>query len=122
MYNILIIDDSPTIRKMIQMVLKPLGVKVFEANNGIEGIEILNREKMDLVMSDLNMPEMNGFDFIRYMRQNENYINTPAIIISTEKKQESLDTAKELGVSEYIIKPFKMPELQAVIKRLLNIN
>ncbi|HON57453.1 MAG TPA: response regulator [bacterium] len=121
MYKILVIDDSPTMRKMIQMALKPLNIKIFEANNGIEGIEIINREKIDLVMTDLNMPEMNGFDFIRYMKQNENYINTPTIIISTEKKQESLDTAKELGVTQYIVKPFKLPELQQIIKQILNI-
>ena len=121
MYKILVIDDSSTMCKMIQMVLKPLNIKIFEANNGIEGIEIINREKIDLVMTDLNMPEMNGFDFIRYMKQNENYINTPTIIISTEKKQESLDTAKELGVTQYIVKPFKLPELQQIIKQILNI-
>jgi len=56
------------------MTLKPLNAEIFEAANGIEGIDILNRENINLVISDLNMPEMNGFDFLRYMRQNENYI------------------------------------------------
>jgi len=121
MANILIIDDSPTMRKMIKLALKSLNITVLEANNGIEGIELLNREQVDLVMTDLNMPEMNGFDFLKYMRQNENYKNTPILIVSTESKPEILNTAKELGVSEYLKKPFKMPELQAIIKKHLKL-
>ncbi len=121
MLNILLIDDSPTIRKMLKIALKPLNLNVFEANNGIEGIEIINRESLNLVISDLNMPEMNGFDFIRYMRQNENLANIPVMILSTEKKSETLETAKALGAAEYIIKPFTMPQIQTAVKKHLNL-
>lgn len=119
MFNILMIDDSITMRKMVKMALKPLTVNVFEANNGIEGIELLNKEKINFVISDLNMPEMNGFDFIRYMRQNESLNTIPVAIMSTEKKQSAFDTAKELGVAEYIVKPFTMPQLQGIVKKYM---
>ena len=120
MFNILMIDDSPTMRKMVKMVLKPLNINLIEANNGIEGIELLNREKINLVISDLNIPEINGFDFIRYMRQNESFNAVPVIIMSTEKKQAAIETAKELAVAEYIVKPFTMPQLQAIVKKYMN--
>ena len=122
MTNLLLIDDSPTMRKMIKLALKSLNLTIFESNNGIEGIEILNKEKIDIAMTDLNMPEMNGFDFLRYMRQNENYSNTPVIIVSTENKSEILEEAKKLGIAEYLKKPFNMKELQELISKLLNLN
>ncbi|HPG29574.1 MAG TPA: response regulator [bacterium] len=122
MPNLLLIDDSPTMRKMIKLALKSLNLTIFESNNGIEGIEILNNEKIDIAMTDLNMPEMNGFDFLRYMRQNENYSNTPVIIVSTENKLEILEEAKKLGITEYLKKPFNMKELQELIAKLLTLN
>jgi len=109
-------------RKMIKLALKSLNLTIFESNNGIEGIEVLNNEKIDIAMTDLNMPEMNGFDFLRYMRQNENYSNTPVIIVSTENKLEILEEAKKLGITEYLKKPFNMKELQELIAKLLTLN
>lgn len=117
-FNVLIVDDSMAMRSVIRKVISISGFDVgsfFEAGNGKEALEILNAQWIDLVLSDINMPEMDGLTFVKKMREHEIYKNIPVVMITTEGSQACIDEAMSLGVKGYIHKPF-MPE---VIKKKL---
>ncbi|HOK40720.1 MAG TPA: response regulator [bacterium] len=121
-YNILIVDDSATMRMLVKMTLKTFpDINTFEAKDGVEAIEICANNKMDLVITDLNMPEMNGFDFIRYLRKNPNYKDVQIIVLSTEGRDDDKEQAMRLGANDYIVKPFQPFQLQAKVKKILNL-
>ncbi len=112
-FNVLIVDDSMTMRSVIRKVISISGFDVgnfFEAGNGKEALEILNEQWIDLVLSDINMPEMDGLTFVKRMTEHEVYKNIPVVMITTEGSQACIDEAMSLGVKAYIRKPF-MPEV-----------
>lgn len=112
-FNVLIVDDSMTMRNVIRKVISISGFDVgnlFEAGDGKEALEILNEQWIDLVLSDINMPEMDGLTFVKRMAEHEVYKNIPVVMITTEGSQACIDEAMSLGVKGYIQKPF-MPEV-----------
>lgn len=112
-FNVLIVDDSMAMRSVIRKVISISGFDVgtfFEAGNGKEALEVLNKQWIDLVLSDINMPEMDGLTFVKKMRGHEIYKNIPVVMITTEGSQACIDEAMSLGVKGYIQKPF-MPEV-----------
>lgn len=112
-FNVLIVDDSMAMRSVIRKVISISGFDVgtfFEAGNGKEALEILNEQWIDLVLSDINMPEMDGLTFVKKMREHEVYKNIPVVMITTEGSQACIDEAMSLEVKAYIQKPF-MPEV-----------
>lgn len=120
--NVLIVDDSSTMRMLVRMALKVFtNFKVFEAKDGVEAIENCSNMNMDLIITDLNMPEMNGFDFIRYIRKNLHYQNTPIIVLTTEGRDEDKKQALNIGANDYIIKPFQPVQLQEKIKNVFSL-
>lgn len=117
-FNILIVDDSETMRAVIKKTVKMSGVQIgelCEAGNGIEALAVLEEEWIDVVLTDINMPEMGGVEFLKKVKQNDVFKNIPVIFISTESSQTRMDEAEALGVAAYVKKPF-MPE---VIKDIL---
>lgn len=121
-FNVLIVDDSGSMRKVIRRILSisgfDLGV-VFEAGNGKEALNVLNQNWIDLVLSDINMPEMDGLTLLKKMREHEIHRNTPVVIITTEGGQASIDEALSLGVRAYINKPFVPEEIKEKLAKVL---
>ena len=118
--TILIADDSPTMRAMLVSTIESIGdYRIVEASSGFEALRLLPREKVDLILTDINMPDINGLELISYLRNNANYLTIPVIIISTEGSQKDIDKGKLLGANEYLIKPIDHDRLQALISSYL---
>jgi two-component system, chemotaxis family, chemotaxis protein CheY len=118
--TILIADDSPAMRALLVSTIELLGdYRIVEASSGFEALRLLPREKVDLILTDINMPDINGLELISYLRSNSNYLSIPVFIISTEGSQKDLEKGRLLGANEYLIKPFAPARLQALISSYL---
>jgi two-component system chemotaxis response regulator CheY len=119
--TILIADDSATMRAMLVAIVEDLGdYQVVEASSGFEALRLLPRERVDLILTDINMPDINGLELISYLRTNPNYIDIPVFIISTEGSAKDIEKGKLLGADEYVVKPFSPVSLQQLIKLYLS--
>lgn len=118
MPTVLTIDDSKAIRDMVSFTLGGAGYRVVEAGNGAEGLEALRREPVALVIVDLNMPVMNGFDFIRHARADAAGAGVPIVMLTTESKPEAKAEGKAIGATGWINKPFDAATLVAVARKL----
>lgn len=120
--TILIVDDSRAMRSMLVSTIESINLNhyhVVEASTGFEALRLLPRERVDLILTDINMPDINGLELLSYLRNNPNYQEIPVIIISTEGSQKDIDKGKLLGANDYVIKPFDPVRLQALIKQYL---
>jgi two-component system chemotaxis response regulator CheY len=102
----LVIDDSKPIRFILTEILEGLGFKVQQAENGLEALEVLKTEKIDIALVDWNMPEMNGHEFVKAVRKDNTYNNMLMMMVTTETAIEKVTEALESGANEYIMKPF----------------
>lgn len=119
--TILIADDSATMRAMLVAVVEVLGdYRIIEASSGFEALRLLPRDHVDLILTDINMPDINGLELISYLRANPNYKNIPVFIISTEGSAKDIEKGKQLGADEYLVKPFSPATLQQLINQYLN--
>jgi len=121
-YNILIVDDSTPMRAVIKKVVKASGFDVgqfFEAANGIEALKILNQEWLDLVLTDYNMPDMDGLELVEKMNKDENLKSIPAIMITTEGSRERVEEFMEKGVMDYIKKPFTPEQIKQKLMQII---
>jgi two-component system, chemotaxis family, chemotaxis protein CheY len=117
--SVLVVDDSPTMRRIIIGVLKRIGdFNIIEAGNGLEALEKLSVNTVQLIISDWNMPQMSGIDFVRAMKAIDSYKSTPILMVTTVRSTEKVLEAARLGVNGYIIKPFKDEDLAAKIKTI----
>lgn len=121
MKRILVVEDSPTMRSLITVTIESAGeYEIVAAANGFEALRLLPREKVDLVVTDINMPDINGLELINYIRQNRNYSHVPLFIISTEGSEKDREKGLALGADEYLVKPFEPAELVALVKKYLD--
>jgi len=104
--TILTIDDSRTMRDMLKMTLSGAGYTVIQAIDGQDGLNALAQQPVDLIITDINMPKLDGFGVIRAVRSDHAHDDTPILVLSTESEQESKDIAKEAGATGWIVKPF----------------
>ncbi|MBO8130568.1 MAG: response regulator [Candidatus Marinimicrobia bacterium] len=119
--KILIVDDSPTMRRIIVNALNKIGyTDIGEASGGLEALEMLGKESYDLILTDWNMPEMNGEQFVTELKKNDSLRDIPIIMITTRGMKEDVITAVKLGVKGYIIKPFTPDVLKEKIDDVLN--
>ncbi len=118
MKTVLTVDDSASIRQMINMTLSGAGYKVIEAADGAEGFTKATTGQVHVVITDLNMPVMNGLDFIRKFRAHPSSKGVPIIMLTTESDEALKKQAKEAGAIGWIIKPFKQDQLLAVIRKV----
>jgi two-component system chemotaxis response regulator CheY len=119
--NILIIDDSESIREVIASGLEMSGYNVIKGINGADGLTLLKEnENISLVITDLNMPIMDGISFLKEVRSDENYKYLPIIILTTESQESKKQEARIAGATGWIIKPFSREKLIAVIKKIIN--
>jgi DNA-binding response OmpR family regulator len=113
--KILVIDDSPTLRKLLRFYLKKKGYSVNEANNGKVGLESITREPFDLVILDMQMPVMDGLEVLKTLKNREGF-SLPILILSADKEEESKAAGIAFGASYYLTKPFKPEEVIARIE------
>ena len=108
MSKALVVDDSRTIRTIIKRILIDLGFQVCEAGNGVEALKVMEAEKnkIDLVLADWNMPEMNGLDLLKQLRQDPELSALKVIMVTTETELDNMVSALEAGANEYVMKPF----------------
>jgi two-component system, chemotaxis family, chemotaxis protein CheY len=122
MNQVLVVDDSATLRRMVIASLRGLKDLVFhEAGNGLEAIERLALEPVDLMILDLNMPEMHGLGVVKFVRNHERYRNLPIIVLTTRGDEESRDAALGCGASLYLTKPFTPDSLIEHVRQLLKL-
>jgi two-component system chemotaxis response regulator CheY len=118
----LVVEDSPMMRQLISFALSRIrNLSVTEAEDGIAGLKLVNSRKFDIVITDINMPIMDGLKLVRKIRENESYKDVPVVIVTTEGLQEDRDRALALGANAYITKPIQAPEVIETVKKLLNI-
>ena len=117
-FNVLIVDDSGAMRKVIKKTIKISGFDVdnfYEAGNGKEALEVLKDNWVDVVLTDINMPEMDGITFLKLLKEDETSQGLPVIVISTEKREQRVQEAISLGASGYVKKPFRPEEIKNIL-------
>lgn len=120
MKKILITEDSPTMRSLLISTIEALeGYVIVEAANGFEALRLLPREKVDLIITDINMPDINGLELISYVKNNPHYRDIPLFIISTESSERDMEKGLALGADEYLTKPFNPLKLHELIVRYI---
>jgi two-component system chemotaxis response regulator CheY len=118
--RILVVDDFSTMRRIIKNILKQIGYNnIVEADDGTTAWEILNREKIDFLIADWNMPKMKGIDLLRKVRDSEEFEDLPFLMVTAEAQQENLVEAIQAKVSNYVVKPFTPDVLSQKIEKIL---
>jgi two-component system chemotaxis response regulator CheY len=119
--RILIVEDSATMRSLLAATLEDLDVpvKITEASSGFEALRCLPREQYDLVVTDINMPDINGLELVSFLKNNAKYSEIPLVIVSTEGSDRDRDKGLGLGADAYIVKPFEPDSLRQVVHDLL---
>jgi two-component system chemotaxis response regulator CheY len=113
--KVLIVDDSSVMRKIVERSLRQAGLdamQVFEAGSGVEGIEVLGKESVHLILSDINMPSMDGLEFLRQIRSLKLAEGVPVVMITTESSEEHVKQAILAGAQGYIRKPFTAEQVK----------
>ncbi|MGQ8338485.1 response regulator [Sunxiuqinia sp. A32] len=116
---ILVVDDSESIREAVAFGLEEAGFKVEKAINGADALERFDGKKIDLLLTDFHMPEMNGLELIRNVRSLEQYKRVPILVLTTETQREIIQQTKNAGGTGWIVKPFSMDKLISTIHRLI---
>ena len=116
--TILTVDDSRMMREMLLMVLKNAGFNVVQAEDGVEGLEALANANPDVIITDINMPNMDGYGFMEGVRRDPRFRATPILVLSTESSAEKKNRARQAGATGWIVKPFQETALLDVIRRV----
>ncbi len=121
-YNILIVDDSFPMRAVIKKVIKASGFDVgefFEASNGKEALQVMDQQWLDLVLTDHNMPDMNGLELLKAMKRNDTLTDIPVVMVTTEGSDRRVEQFLNSGVTAYIKKPFTPEQIKSHLNRIL---
>ena len=116
--NILTVDDSRTMRDMLRMALVKAGFNVVAAVDGEHGLEVLSENGADVIITDINMPKLDGFGFIERVREDEAYRGIPILVLTTESDPAKKDRARRAGATGWIVKPFHPDKLIEAIRRV----
>ncbi len=117
--RIMTVDDSASMRQMVGFTLKQHGYEVVEAVNGREALEQLSAGGVDMLITDINMPEMDGISLVRKVRENAAYRFMPIVVLTTEFEEEKKQEGRAAGATGWIVKPFRPDQLVAVVKKVL---
>ncbi|MCE5282408.1 MAG: response regulator [Deltaproteobacteria bacterium] len=118
--KVLIVDDFATMRKVVRNLLKQIGYEnIVEGEDGVNALKILKSQKIDLIISDWNMPNMTGLELLKAVRADESLKATPFLMVTAEALQDNVIAAVKAGVSNYIVKPFTAEVLNEKIKKIL---
>lgn len=122
-FKALVVEDSPTMRQLIVFALRRLqSLKVTEADDGVDALKKFQTEKFDILITDINMPIMDGLKLVSLVRKDANHKDIPIIIITTEGAQEDRQRALALGANAYITKPIQAPQVINTVKELLHLT
>lgn len=116
--KILVVDDSAAIRKSVSYILTQAGYEVLDAEDGQAGVGRLSEGPFDLIITDVNMPNMDGIELVRQVRKNAEHKFAPVIVLTTENQDSKMAEGKEAGATGWIVKPFDADKLLAVVKKL----
>jgi two-component system chemotaxis response regulator CheY len=122
-YSCLVVEDSPMMRQLIVLALSRVkSLRVTEADDGVDGLRKLATGKFDIVLTDINMPIMDGLKLVKRIRTDATHKDVPIIVITTEGSKEDRQRALQLGANAYITKPIQAPQVIAKVKELLKIE
>jgi two-component system chemotaxis response regulator CheY len=123
MATALVVEDSPTMRQLIVFALRRIrGLEVLEADDGVDALRKMAATKLDIILTDINMPIMDGLKLVKRVRSDEALKNIPIVIITTEGAEEDRQRALALGANAYITKPIQAPQVIAKVKELLKLT
>jgi two-component system chemotaxis response regulator CheY len=117
--NVLVVEDSATMRSFVVAALEAEGFEVTTAKSGFEALKVLKQDKFQLIITDVNMPDINGLEVVRFVRDNPDHKQTPLIIISTDGRERDRERGMKLGASDYLTKPFTPEDLISTARRCL---
>ena len=117
--KVMVVDDVRHIRELLSLILKSEGFEVIESINGRDALAKLDASPVDMLITDLNMPEMNGFELVSRLRSCDNFRSTPVIMVSSENHEAIREKARHMGVNEWIIKPLIPSDLMNVVRKLI---
>ena len=119
--RVLVVDDFSTMRRIVKNILRQLGFNnVVEADDGTTAWDVLNKEKIDFIISDWNMPQMTGIDLLRKVRASEEFGHLPFLMVTAEAQQENIIEAAQAKVSNYIVKPFTAETMKQKIEKIFS--
>ena len=122
-YNVLVVEDSPMMRQLLVFALSRVkNLKVTEADDGVDGLRKLAGSRFDIILTDINMPIMDGLKLVKRVRSDPTHKDTPIVIITTEGSDEDRQRAMQLGANAYITKPIQAPQVIAKVRELLKIE
>jgi two-component system chemotaxis response regulator CheY len=116
--RILTVDDSRTMRDMLKLALEQAGFDVVQADDGVHGLEVLEGETPDVIITDINMPRLDGFGFIEGVRKDERHRAVPILVLTTESDSTKKERARAAGATGWIVKPFNPTKLVDAIRRV----
>jgi two-component system chemotaxis response regulator CheY len=117
--RILTVDDSAAMRQMVEVTLSSAGYEVLQARDGREALALAGKNNVDLVIADINMPEMDGIELVRELRALESYKHTPVLVLTTESSAERKKQGREAGATGWLVKPFNPDKLLATVAKVL---
>lgn len=118
--KILIVEDSPITRAMITSAIEVVeGLEIFESKSGFEALKLLPHHSFSLILTDINMPDINGLELVSFIKRNPDYKRIPLIIITTEGSERDREKGLSLGANEYLVKPFNPEELQKLVRKYI---
>jgi two-component system chemotaxis response regulator CheY len=117
--TVMIVDDSPSLRQVVNIALKGAGYDVIEACDGKDAIGKLDGKKVNLIISDVNMPVMGGIEMVKEIKQMAQYKFTPIIMLTTESEDSKKQAGKEAGVKAWVVKPFKPDQMLDAVSKLI---
>jgi two-component system chemotaxis response regulator CheY len=116
--RIMTIDDSKTMRDMLMLTLADAGFDVIQAVDGQEGVDMLEKEKVDVVITDINMPRMDGYEVVRQLRMRPEHQKTPILVLTTESEIEKKKMGKDVGATGWLVKPFDPDRLVETVRKV----
>ena len=116
--TILTVDDSRTMRDMLKLALTEAGYRVVQAVDGQDGLDVLREETPQVIITDINMPKLDGFGFIKGVRSDQRFLGVPILVLTTESSPEKKSMARSAGATGWIVKPFDAEKLVEVVRRV----
>jgi two-component system chemotaxis response regulator CheY len=121
--KVLVVEDSKATRELIAATVEGIGsIEVVTVTSGFEALKVLPRHRFALIVTDINMPDINGLELINFVKKNPHYKDVPLFVVTTEGRTQDRERGLQLGASEYVIKPFEPSLLSALVKKYLKLT